>query len=679
MKTDYTQVDFGVYNTDNISSGVDIKKITAAMTGKSGLKDDPETVAENARLIEVCRADWDALGDFRDRRRRNRLYYRGDQWHEVITDPDTGLSSTEEDYIKRLGKIPFKQNIIRQVMKNLLGQYRTNPTKSMVLSRKFGKGLEAEMLTNALQNSLDINKADELDVRNYEEFLVSGASVGKVRYNYWKERNTEDVYIENVNPNRIFFNAGAYDIRLKELHRVGEIIDTTLDEVIASFAKTDQDEQKIKSWYTTTERYPQTAGDTLTADRMTNIDFFIPYDTDMCRVIEVWYLKSEWRTYAHDTLDGTYNIVDMTIKDIERENAMRIAQAAQYNIPAEKVPVIHARRKYEQFWVCKYLTPTGQTLWEGETMYLHESHPYVILLYPLLDGEVWGFIEDIIDQQRYINRLISLQDFIMGASAKGVLLVPEEVIPDDMTLDDFAEEWSKFNGVIKIKMKPGATIPQQIASKSTVPGLFEMISLQMKMLQDIGGANSAMQGQTPQSGTPAALYAMQIQNSAINTRDYMDTFGYYKEQRDLKVLQLIRQYYNDKRYLLVSGSAYGDEAAVYDPERVRDLECDLKVIQSTETPIYRSVIDNLLFQLLQGGMINLKMFLENTSLPFAERLLEQIKVQEQQMQQAAQQGGMPPAGLPPEMMAQAQAEMQQQAGGQSNPQAAEVMNRLMGA
>ena len=40
-------------------------------------------------------------------------------------------------------------------------------------------------------------------------------------------------------------------------------------------------------------------------------------------------------------------------------------------------------------------------------------------------------VEDIIDQQRHINRLISLIDFIMGSSAKGVLLVPDNVIHED--------------------------------------------------------------------------------------------------------------------------------------------------------------------------------------------------------------------------------------------------------
>lgn len=672
MRTNYDGLDVSVMNTDNLLPDLKQVKAMTYHKAKSTLKEDSETMTENRKLLEESYMYWMALQDFRDRRKKSRLYYRGDQWHEMITDPDTGETVSEEDYIKDQGKIPFKQNMIRQVMKNVLGQYRMNPMKSMVVARAFGKGTESDMLTNALRSALDINKATELDVRNFEEYLLSGAVIGKVRYKYWKERNQEDVWIENVPPARVFYNSGLTDIRMTELTRIGELIDDDLDNIIGAFASSEADAEKIRQWYVHNgENIPTVMGDSLTADHLDAVDFYITYDNTKYRVIELWHLKSEWRTYIHDDLDGKDNIVPFSVDEITQFNQQRIAYFVQNGGDPNKVPLIHATRKYEQYWCFKYMTPWGHTLAEGETPYGHDSHPYCMALYPLLDGEVWGFVEDIIDQQRYINRLISLQDFIMGASAKGVLFVPEDSIPDDMTIDDFAEEWTKFNGVIKIKLKPGAELPQQVMSKANLPGLWEMISMQMKLIQDIAGVHEALQGQAPKSGTPSSLYAQQAQYSLTNLKEYLEFFAFFKEQRDLKILKVLRQYYTDKRYFASSGSMVDPEKMVYDPERVRNLEIELKVAPSMDTPVYRQIIDDMLFQLLQGQMIDIGMFLENSSLPFADRLLEQIRQRQQQM---AQQGAIPGGNIIDPALAE---QVQQGAQQNGNPQAMDMINKLM--
>jgi len=112
------------------------------------------------------------------------------------------------------------------------------------------------------------------------------------------------------------------------------------------------------------------------------------------------------------------------------------------------------------------------------------------------------------------------------------------------------------------------------------------------------------------------------------------------------------------------------EKNVYDPDRVRDIEMELKVAPSLDTPVYRQIIDDMLFQLLQGQMIDITMFLENSSLPFADRLLEQIRQRQQQMQQ---QGAIPQGGaIDPQLMQQ----IQQQAQQNGDPQAMQMVQQL---
>ena len=621
------------------------KQKTIPLKNVSEISDE---VNENMQLLEDCRRYWDSLRDFRTRRLRNRKYYRGDQWSDQIEDPDNeGEYITEETYLKNQGKVPLKQNQIRQLVKNLIGQYRSNPSKSIVVARARENAQATEQLTNALQCAEQNNMLPELDARAFEEFNLSGAVLQKIGYKYFKERNQEDLYVENVNPNRIFFNSDVADIRLTDLRLIGEIIDTTVDDIVSTFAKSKADEEKIRDLYAGLVDRTYLSDHGLDATRLDNMDFYNPRDSNKARLFEIWRLRGEWRIYAHDPMDGSYNIVHYNLKEIAEQNSERVRLGTEQGLPQEEIPLIEAEEKFEQFWYVKYLTPFGHCLYEGETPYKHEEHPYAITLYPLLDGEVWGFVEDIIDQQRYINRLIIQMDFIMSASAKGVLMIPEDIIPDGMTPNDFAREWTRFNGVITYVPKAHGKIPEQISANSTGIGLNEMISLQMNIIQGVSGVHDAIQGKTAGSGTPAALYAQEAQNASLNTLDYMGTFQYFKQKRDTKALKVIAQYYKEKRYLAVNGRSINEDAKLYDPDLVRDLIFDVVVTQGMDTPVYRQLIDDTLMKLLEGQLIDLEMFLEHTSWPFADKLLAAVR----QRKEAIAQGGLP-GEMPEELLSQ---------------------------
>lgn len=639
----------------------DMAKVNDVRT--SHLTDD--MVAENTLTLQMCKQYWQSLSEFRSRRARVRKYMRGDQWHELTTN-DAGETVTEETFIKERGKIPFKQNIIRQLARAILGYYLSNPTKVIVSARKKEDSKIAEMLTNTLHTIHDVNKTKRIDTRNLEEFLISGASIGKSGYTYRKEINKEDVFLQNINPNRIFYNSDVADPRLIDLRLIGEVNDLPLDQLISSFARNEEDAEKIKGWYSyVTPKNMAIRGEGHSPDLIDGLAFDLPSSSDLARVIEVWELTSDWRMYVHDRLYGTYEIMDVTKEELDAENQARIEMIQSQGV--QLIPekhLIEYERKYEQFWTVKFLTPYGQCLYQSETVYEHESHPYTMILYPLLDGEVWGLLEDVIDQQRYINRLISLIDFIMGSAAKGVLLVPEDAIPDDYTLDDFADEWTKMDGVIKFKSKPGVPLPQQVSANLTNIGAYDMLAMQMKLVNEIAGVNGALQGHTAKSGTPSSLYAQEAMNSATNIKDVLETFSGYKKDRDTKALKTAMQFYDDNRLLKSSGSVYSNETSYYDPESIKDFEFDLVVSEGMDTPVFNQIIGEQLFNLLQMGAIDTEIYLQHSPMPFAQNILESLQQRKQQLQQ-----GQNPGAIPPELM--------QQAVGQANPQVMQMLDQML--
>lgn len=595
------------------------------------------------KILLQAKTAWEEIRHFRDKRSRNRNYTFGKQWNDKITLPD-GRTITEEQYLREQGKVPLKNNMIRQLVKSVLGQFRSVQTEPVCIARDRKEQAIGELVSAAVQYAYQHNRLNELDSRTLEEFLISGSCFHKIGYGY--RRGKMDVWIDEINPNRIFFNQ-LEDSRLWDCTFIGELHDVSITEVVSRFAGgSRQKAARLREIYgEATSEYLTHNFENLTAEPLDNLDFLIAPTPDKCRVIEVWRLENRERIKCHDILSGEYYKAEAgQAEEIERENRRRIAEAKASGIPENEVPVIETEWFVDTAWYYRFFTPFGDLLDEGETPYWHGEHPYAFKLYPLIDGEIHSFVEDVIDQQRYINRLITLIDFIMGSSAKGILLFPEDQIPDGMTLEEIADEWTRYNGVVLFKPKPGGMLPQQISVNATNVGAYELLSLQMRLLEDISGVHGAMQGKPVASGTPASLYAQQVQYSTCNLLDLFESFKTFREDRDTKVMKTIQQYYDDQRYLRIVGTTCGKDANTYHPEEVRNTEFDLSITESLSTPAYRNISNDLLLELFRTGNITLQMLLENGSFPFADKLLQSLSVQQgQQMQQTApvQSTGMP--------------------------------------
>lgn len=626
--------------------------------------DNRENQRRNLGILQQVSDYYSAMYDLRRRRARSRKFYRGDQWSDYVE--VNGERIREDEYIKMQGKPALKQNMIRPPMRNVVGQYRSNPFKPVVFARNRQNQKAAEMMSVALEAALFINESKERDVRSLEEFLLSGMAIYKTGYAFDHERCQPVPRFRAVNPNRFFINTDMEDVCGGDVNFVGEIADLTMDDVLAEYAKNGLTEDDIRRMYqSVTDFYASMPG--FDARRMDGLDPLVPQDTSRCRVVEVWRLEAEWRLWVHDYLDASYEIHPSdALPALEAENAVRLRLGQENGVEA---PLLEWERKYVKYWKCYHLTPCGETLFESETPYEHNSHPYVFKLYPMLDGEIWGMVEDLIDQQKMVNRMVILQDFIISASAKGVLLVPEDCIPDDMTIEDFAEEWVKYNGVIKIKLKPGHAAPQQISANSLHVGITEMIQMQLKLMQDIAGVQGAIQGKSPNSGTAASLYMQETQNAALNVLDYLETFSAFLQRRDKKLLQIIKQFYTEKQYIAVAGSDYSEEARNYDPEKIRDVDFDNTISKGIDTPSYRVVVDDILWKMLEGRFISAEMFLEHCSYPFADKVLQGMKKMREEMSQ-----GQIPEGVPAQLLQQ----MQQEAGEMSPEQEAQVMRLMNG-
>jgi hypothetical protein len=590
---------------------------------------------------------WNQMEDFRKDRERNKRYTYGFQWDDKIC--VDGETMTEEEYIKRQGNVPLKNNLIRRLVKSVLGVYRSQSKEPTCTARDRDEQKLGETMSTILQCNMQLNRMTEVYARTMEEFLISGFIVHRKSYG-WRN-GKEDCWTDYVQPNNFFIDNNMRDFRGWDVSVLGEIHDISFGQLCEQFASSPEDYRRLRDIYkwAAKKEYIASYAERFGYSRLENYDFLFTSEPGRCRVIEVWRKEQKPRYRCHDYQNG--DIFKIDVKDYQKcvvaVNDERIEMAKSVGMPEEEVPIIKATWFIDDYWYFYYLSPFGDILKEGETPYEHDSHPYVFKAYPFIDGEIHSFVSDVIDQQRYTNRLITLYDWIMRASAKGVLMMPDDCLPDGVSIDDIAESWAEFNGVIVYRPSKSGRVPEQVANNSTNIGIAELLNIQLKFFEDISGVTGALQGKPGFSGESAAHFQQQTQNATTTLLDLLECFSGFVVDGAYKDVKNIQQFYDSKRVFNIAGRSGAQ--IEYDPKKIRDVEFDLSITESTTTPAYRHLANDILMQLWQAQAISVEQLLEHGDFPFADELLQSIKSQKEQLEQ-----GKMPDGLSPELMAQAQ-------------------------
>lgn len=585
---------------------------------------------KNMELLQKCQLLWENLDGFRKDRSRCMRYTYGDQWGDWIK--YKGESMTEKAYISMKGNVPLVNNVIRRLVNGALGVYVKSETEPVASARDRDEQKAGEMLTITLQSNWQINKMRLLLANMLEDYLIGGAVFDRETFDYFE--GNMDVLSTVPNPNMMFFDSAMSDPRSWDLSLIGQIHDITFNELAGKFAHDETDFEFIEGKYRSQRLSGKTGSrydDIRERHRYGNVNFYEPEDSSLCRVYEVWTKEMKPRYRCHDRMKGELFKIELEdLEKVEAVNDERRRLALEEGIPEEEIPYITHKYVLDNYWYYQFLTPWGDILAEGETPYAHLSHPYVMSLYPFVNGEIHSFVGDFVDQQRYINRLLTIDDFVRRTGAKGVTLVPSQLVPDNMSPEEFAEQWSSVDGLIIYKAKDGVPEPKQFYSSAVRLNTAELVSLQLQMMEDISSVHGAVQGKTPYSGTSASLYAQQAQNSTAALSALMLRFGSFVEDIAVKKIKLIQQYYNEKRVINIAGKGYAG-VKVYDPAKAKNILFDVSVKESASTPVHRMLANDMLMEFWKAGAISIEMLLENGDFPFADSLLQSLSSAKEDM------------------------------------------------
>lgn len=458
-----------------------------------------------ALVLSAARAAWQRLAPLRERRRRYRRFTYGDQWG----DPAVGAPAISEfEAAARAGHNPLTNNLIRRMVKAIIGRFRLerleNPDDS------------------AQADPAGFNRLDELDARTLEEFLISGMAIHRI----CREKRPEGVgaWADNISPDRFFIN-DVRDVRGCDIELAGCLHDYSPGELLMRFSFGDPTRAaRLRDLYAAASpasplgEQTEAEGDVGSFGRARN---------GRCRVIEVWTLESRERLRCHDSLSATMRLLDAgELPRLRRLNGRR---------RRAKLPEVEWRLEVTTVWVCRCIAPDGTLLDCYDSPLPGGALPFAIKMYPLVGGEVHSLVEDVIDQQKYVNRLISMLDHIMATAAKGVLLFPRECRINGQTDDDIARAWAQPGGVLKYSAFENQ-MPRQVSCNATDIGAREMLQTQIQLFEDVSGVNSSLMGKSVSSAVGAARYESELRNSAVSILDLLQTFADFTARRNRLLL-----------------------------------------------------------------------------------------------------------------------------------------------
>ena len=634
------------------SSGKTFDSVKRRMERQNDRKTDYE-------LLQRCWQAWNNLEAVRMTRDRAKRYCYGDQWGDTVRVYKNGYyyDMTEREYLKRKGSVPLSNNVMVSILNTLVGMYAKQGTEPVCFARTRSSQSLSDMMSATMQCNWQNTQMEDLLKHALEDYLIGGVMVCRETYED-RTQEIEDSWTDYIEPNYVFWEGGS-DPRHLDLSLIGVLHDESVNDLYKKFAREEYglSIDDLNRIFDIDPDNSQTEG-TMHNDTndLSNISFDIPSKRGRyVRVIEAWTTETKYRYQCYDPIatnesDAYFRIEcddKVLISELNAKNVERKKQYDLMGVPPEDRAYITAKKVADKYWYYTFMAPDGTVLCRGETPYDFKSHPFTVKFYPYVNGEIHPFMGNVIDQQRYINRLIIMNDMAIRSSAKGLMLVPTQVL-DGMTPDEFAEQATEYDGIMFYT--PKATLPNSrpdvITSNAVNLGTNELLQIELNLMREVSNVSGALQGKTPTAGTSASRYAQESQNASTSLYSILKDMESFTECVAQKKCMMIKQYYDNGRPIFNRDNTYPME---YDRLAARDIMFKISIKNAAATATYQNNINDKLDRLLEMGAINIVQYLQNLNEPFADKLLqdvqsqvEDLRAQQAEMGQQAPQNGVVP-------------------------------------
>lgn len=598
-------------------------------------------------LLQRCRSAWNSLSEVRETRARTMRYCMGDQWGDTIKVWDHGsyVYMTEREYMERKNTTPMSNNVMASILESIGGLYAKQGTEPVCFARDNDSRAINDMMSATLQCNWQSTYMQDLLNHAIKDYVIGGQMYAREG---WESKQLElpDAWTELMEPDFMFFECGS-DPRHEDISLIGCLHDVSREDLYQKFARPEfgLTIDDLDSIFSIQDVSDDGVGYEFNEEKnLGNISFdHTNKSNHYVRVIEVWTTETKMRLQCFDPIatnaNNSYFKVDMDdtamIEKLRSDNIKRKKMYDDMGVPEDERAYIVSEEVADKYWYYTYMAPDGTVLCKGETPYDYKSHPFTIKLFPYLNGKIHPFLANVIDQQRYINRLIVMNDMAIRSSSKGVWMIPTTVLGGKSPAE-FAEEIVEYDGLCFYTPRPNMpqVKPDIITSNAVNIGTNELLQIELNLIHEVSNVSGALQGKTPSAGTSASRYAQETQNATTSLYSILSDMDVFAEKLATKKCMTIQQYYENGRKIQNKDN---NSTIFYDRYTARDVHFKTSIKNAAASTTYQSQINDRLDQLLQMGAINVVQYLQNINAPFADKLLASVQEQQAQLEQMYQQ------------------------------------------
>lgn len=391
-------------------------------------------------LLQRCRSAWNSLSGVRETRARTMRYCMGDQWGDTIKVWDHGsyVYMTEREYMERKNTTPMSNNVMASILESIGGLYAKQGTEPVCFARDNDSRAINDMMSATLQCNWQSTYMQDLLNHAIKDYVIGGQMYAREG---WESKQLElpDAWTELMEPDFMFFECGS-DPRHEDISLIGCLHDVSREDLYQKFARPEfgLTIDDLDSIFSIQDVSDDGVGYEFNEEKnLGNISFdHTNKSNHYVRVIEVWTTETKMRLQCFDPIatnaNNSYFKVDMDdtamIEKLRSDNIKRKKMYDDRGVPEDERAYIVSEEVADKYWYYTYMAPDGTVLCKGETPYDYKSHPFTIKLFPYLNGKIHPFLANVIDQQRYINRLIVMNDMAIRSSSKGVWMIPTTVL-----------------------------------------------------------------------------------------------------------------------------------------------------------------------------------------------------------------------------------------------------------
>lgn len=619
---------------------------------------------KDPQLLSYCEDLWMNFSDFREQRRRGNQFYDGDQWSDLIT--VNGKTMTYRQYLTKTGNVVIQTNQIKNRVDTIVGLRVKEKSEPVCHAIDIAEQPYGTLVTEGVQVNCDKNIMSELESKSMRDVCNGGLACLYESYDDTSgpERRL-DSWTQYINPNWLFFDADGVDPRFWDLSIIGCVRHGNKNDMLARFAKSRADVDVLKAIYPNQFALSQPVRSEDKGERQDNdgLVFMDTSDPTRCYYCEVWTLESRPKIKLWDKNIGIEEDIDPDDNSyralVKEENLRRRELARQSGWSEEETPYITGDGfgtddekdgfYMDSFWYCRMLAPDGTILWEGESPYPDRLHPFTLCIFSYIDGKIIGYNNDAIDHQIAMNRAYITYEWLTRLQAKGVVVVPKDIVPKDVGYKEFARSWTAIDDMVFVDIKPGMEkmMPQVFYGAAQHYDVASLIKTVKELMDSGSPVNGALQGKDPGRATSGTLYAQMTTNASTPVAAVLEQFRTFIRQALIKKMKNLCTFYEPDRWRKIAGRI--DSMIDYSTlnlNNMADIDLDLRMMESADSPQNRDMQEQDLANFLTAGLITWDEYTQVSRKPYVDKL-RQIREAHQAEMNAAQEAGVPVAGTGP--------------------------------